>query len=135
MFLSVLSKKEKSVFARLLLKLAEIDGVVSPQEEDLISVYLSEMDLSQDDIGFSESTIDELIEVFSRSSEVVKKSTFIELLALAHADNDYSKSEQELLNSIQSSFSLTDDYVNQVIAWINEITPIYIKGFKLAGII
>ena len=135
MFLSVLSKDEKLNFSQLLELVAKIDGTLSRQENEQISVYLNEMGLTEVDIPKNEVSIDELINKLSEASETVKKAIFIELLAFVYVDGEFCEKEKACIDKIQSIFGLSVEYKKEVISWVNVINPLYIKGFELAGII
>ncbi len=135
MFLSILSEKEKIVFSQLLEVVAKSDGKYGENEENQINAYLVEMGLTKKDIPREDISVTDCINQFTKSNDNVKKSIFIELVALVFADGEYSNSEKDVIEKIQSVFSFSNEYRENVISWVNSITPLYKQGFVLAGIL
>ncbi len=134
MFLNVLSSEEKVTFAQLLFKVAHADGHFTADEEIQIDVYLDEMGIGRETTESEHLSINELIQKLAEASENVRRSVFIELVALVFADGDYSSNEKKIIEEMQTAFSFTEAFKEEVISWVNEITPIYLKGFALAGL-
>ncbi len=135
MFLSALSIEEKVKFLNLLNLAANIDGNCSDIERKQINGYITEMGLSDEQIIHQPQTVEEILGYFSTRNEIAKKIVFVEMTALIFADGEYTKSEENLVKQAQAHFSLSDDFRKQAIDWINEITPMYLKGFKMVGLI
>jgi len=134
MFLNVLSNEERISFAQLLFEVAHADGHFTVDEELQIDVYLTEMGIGREVIEGKHLAISELIQKLAMASESVRRSVYIELVALVFADGDYSSNEKEIIEEMQAAFSFTDQFREEVISWVNEITPIYLKGYALAGL-
>jgi len=133
MFLGVLSSGERKLFAQLLYEVAHIDGDFSEPERNQLGVYLKEMEVGWDVIEDEHLPINNLAQKLAASSEIAKKAMMIELVALVYADGEYSESERKTIESVCSAFSFSDQYIQEITEWVNEITPIYIKGYSLAG--
>ena len=131
MFLSVLSNDEKVKFLNLLNNAANVDGDFSEVEQKQIDAYINEMGLSPEQVKFDPLSTEELLAYFSEKSSQIKKCVFVELLALVFVDGKYTEIEKNLLKQTQIQFSLSNEFEKEATDWINEITPMYVKGFKL----
>ena len=132
MFLGTLDSNEKELFLNLVVNAAEVDSEFSNKEKEQIEAYVLEMGLT---LKERHAYVLENKDIFSRlsaSSEIVRRSIFMELTALMMADGMH-KNEEALLDEAQKAFKLSNSYREEVICWYQEMTPLYKKGFKLAG--
>ena len=134
MFLSILNQREKEDFLNLLINVAKIDDDFSVNEKTQINAYVLEMGLEVKNQEEYSKSNKELISGFNVSSIEVKKAIFIEITALMLADG-FHQNEEVLLEEIQNEFGLKEQFKEEVVNWYNEITPLYKKGFALAGLI
>jgi uncharacterized membrane protein YebE (DUF533 family) len=132
MFLSVLNENEKELFLNLLINAAEVDGDFTDNEKNQINAYVLEMGLKLKEKAEYSLTSDEIIKQLLPSSEIVKKSIFMELTALVLADGMH-ESEALLLNEVQKSFGFDKSFRQKVTEWYENMMPLYKKGFELAG--
>lgn len=132
MFLNILNNEEKEDFLNLLINIANVDGDFNDLEKEQINVYVLEMGLSLKEKDQYKKKTKELIEFFSKSTIIVKKAIFVEIIALMIADG-MQEEETVLLNEIQKAFDFDDKFKNEAIQWYNEILPLYRKGFQLVG--
>ena len=134
MFLSVLDIEEKDAFMNLLYNVAKIDGNFTETEKAYINAYSVEMGLEMASENAYVNTNEELIEQLSASSKRNQKVIYIELIGLMLTDGMH-KSEKAFLDVLAKEFSISEDETTEIIKWVEDITPMYRKGFELAGLI
>ena len=135
MFLNALNIEEKVKFLNLLHIAANIDGEFADAERRQIDAYIAEMGLSPEQTDYTPQTPEEVLAYFSGKDIKIRKSVFVELLAIVFADGKYVEAEKNLVKQAQTRFSLSDEFVKEAHNWINEITPMYLKGFRLVELI
>ena len=128
MFLSKLSEQEKQAFMVLAKWVSEADGIVKEEETLLLNAFLKEMDLIEID---STLTVEDCYLIFSKSSNVIKRAAYIELLSLVIADKKYDKKEEEILSKINNNFGLPEDFIAEAFNWLKAYTELTAKGFQL----
>jgi len=130
MFLSILNNQEKEVFLNLVINVAEIDGEFTQAEQNQISAYVLEMGITLKEKHTYNKSNSELLQELSKSTIQVRRSIFIEIVALMVVDG-MKDEEVILLNTIQKEFNIKDAFKEQSITWYNNIAPLYKQGFDL----
>lgn len=128
MFLSRLSEKEKKAFIVLARSISKADGIVEKEEEQLLQVFLKEMDLEEEKPDFS---INDCYLIFNKSSNIVKRAIYVELLSLVISDKVYDQQEKEILNEIKNKLGLSESFVDEAFGWLNDYLKLVTKGFQL----
>jgi uncharacterized tellurite resistance protein B-like protein len=100
-----LETQEKFAFLRLAHFIAKADGSYIEEEQAIIQEYCFEMGI--DDIGSFETItdLDEVLQYFKTKKS--KKIVLLELMILAHGDDLYKKSENNILLKIAEKFEIS----------------------------
>lgn len=108
MFLSLLSKEEKSYFLDLITKLVSVDG--EPNETEVQVINRLKYEMGEDAQRYRKGTqsLEKLIEYFAQKSKATKNLVFMNLVSVSLYDEFYSVEEHFLIEEIQKSFGLTD---------------------------
>lgn len=98
MFLKEFNKEEAKAFINLVNQFANIDDNFVKEEEKLIKEYKNELNLEEDyELILA---YDEVISILRRSSEIIKKIVYFELVGLALIDGNYEDIEVDFLDKI-----------------------------------
>lgn len=128
MFLAYLNEIQKKHYVPLARRLIAADGVLAPQEKELIDEMLFEMDL----IGKSEirsMSNEELYEGFDgRYSKMI---VLIDLMLLAYSDGEYAQKEKELIEEIAKGMRLKEEDIEQAHKWVLRYREVYQAAFDL----
>ena len=108
MFLSLLSKEEKSYFLDLITKLVSVDGEPNETEVQVINRLKYEMGEDAQRYRKGPQPLEKLIEYFAQKSKATKNLVFMNLVSVSLYDEFYSVEEHFLIEEIQKSFGLTD---------------------------
>jgi len=108
MFLDKLNDKEKEMFLDLAVYAAQANGVIEDIEKDLILQYCREMTVAFYDIS-KLHPLEEIIEVFSKTSKEKKRIVILEILGLCYADGDFDTVEQAFAKKFAQDIGLKDD--------------------------
>lgn len=114
MILKELSRKEGIAFVQLVLEFVRMDNVLSKEEEYKIDDYLSELDITRENL--SELTFTESLCLIKESTTRIKNIIYFELMGLALVDGDYEDHEvgflEELANSLKIERASKFKYAN-----------------------
>ena len=105
MFLNMLSQEEKEAFLKLAYLVAKSDEEVSNQEEELINIYCTEMNIENKDIDLETLSLEEILDDFK--SPISQKIVLIEILALIYSDEILHQNEQEIIDRIAEKFNIS----------------------------
>lgn len=129
MFLNKLDENEKKAFLALALKIQNIDGKITSGEIRVIKEFCQEMNISSD--LKEKYSLEDIVNVFSKSSVYVKKAVIFEALGLAYADGKLDDKENEIISTIAKSIGLTEDvvekldeYILRYIVFVEEISEV-----------
>ena len=129
MFLNKLDENEKKAFLALALKIQNIDGQITSGEIRVIKEFCQEMNISSD--LKEKYSLEDIVNVFSKSSVYVKKAVIFEALGLAYADGKLDDKENEIISTIAKSIGLTEDvvekldeYILRYIVFVEEISEV-----------
>ncbi len=115
MFLSALSKKEKSLFSDLAIAIVHLDGIVSEHETMVLAMYSKEMkitfDINKTDVDIEKTIADFL----KRSTPEVLRGVLSELIALAKIDGAYSPLELSFIEHVAESWNYDKSVVQRII--------------------
>lgn len=115
MFLNSLSSNEKNNFMKLAIAVIKADGVIENNEKQVLTAYANEMQIGIEDTDV-QYDIDHIIESLSKeSTDQSKRVIFVELLALAFADGNYTDEEKNIIQKLAKSFNLGEDFIERAI--------------------
>lgn len=123
MFLDRLNEKEKEMFLDLTVYTAQANGVVEDTEKNMILQYCKEMGVAFYDISKLHS-LEEVIEVFSKSSKEKKRIVVLEILGLCFSDGDFDTVEQAFAKKFSQDIGLKDDLFDTLSRDIKEYSII-----------
>ena len=112
MFLNRLELIEKEAFVSLAVKEAEANGHVADEEYQMIEEYCKEMGIAFFDAKNVKS-IEEVISIYSGSSEQNKKIAVLEIIGLMFADGGYDDEEKAFVNKFAEGIGVSQDSVQK----------------------
>ncbi|MGU8849085.1 hypothetical protein ACV3ZT_07215 [Clostridium perfringens] len=105
MFLKELNKEQGLAFINLVTEFALADENIKKEEEDLIRIYLKELDLEEEELG--NLSYEESIETIKNSSEKVKNIVYFELIRIGLVDEDCDIEEVDFLEKISKDLNIS----------------------------
>jgi tellurite resistance protein len=115
MFLSSLSRKEKTLFSDLAIAIVQLDGVVSEHETSVLAMYSKETKTAFD-VNKTVVDIEKTIADFlKRSTPQVLRGVLSELVALAKVDGSYSTLELDFIEHVAESWNYDKSVVQKII--------------------
>ncbi len=126
MFLKELNDSEKNAFICLSIHAANADGKFVEQEKKMIDEYANEMEIS---VPSEEQvmTMEESINIFSKSNEHIKKVALFETLGLLYSDGVFEKAEGKFIYDYADKIGLQSDIVKEQIELLKEYLDIVSK--------
>ena len=112
MFLNRLELIEKEAFVSLAVKAAEANGHVADEEYQMIEEYCKEMGIAFFDAKNVKS-IEEVISIYSGSSEQNKMIAVLEIIGLMFADGGYDDEEKAFVNKFAEGIGVSQDSVQK----------------------
>jgi len=112
MFLNRLELIEKEAFVSLAVKASEANGHVADEEYQMIEEYCKEMGIAFFDAKNVKS-IEEVISIYSGSSEQNKKIAVLEIIGLMFADGGYDDEEKAFVNKFAEGIGVSQDSVQK----------------------
>lgn len=113
MFISNLSSKQQSVFLGLAKKLIDSDENFAPEETALLSTIQQQMLADVTPIDVALDTLNTIFEC-----KKAKASLLLELLGLAHADQEYHLAEKDFINQVATSCEVPSYELNDMESWV-----------------
>ncbi len=108
MFLNQLETEEKKAFISLVVNAANANGIVEDEENQMIEDYCKEMGFPPADWKAAKP-MDEILNVFSVSSEQNKKIALLELIGLMYADGDYDGNERSFVKDFARNINISEE--------------------------
>jgi tellurite resistance protein len=131
MFLHQLQDSEKKVFLELAHLVAGANGIISEQEKQMIQVYNREMSI---EIQLEDISARPLAEIAGElRSDLSRKASFVEVIAIAFADGVYDEEEKHLIREIREAFGFSESYYEEVKMWLKEFNIVYQRGVSLVS--
>lgn len=128
MFLNQLTAVEKEAFISLSVQAAKANGILATEEYVMIEEYCREMGIPSFDTENIKS-MDEIVEVFQKSSERNKKIVLLEILGLVFSDGEYDTQEKTFIYDYAKKIGLTEtdivqqtELIKKYLAILNDIT-------------
>lgn len=105
MFLKELNKEQGLAFVNLVTEFALADENIKKEEEELIRIYIKELDLQEEELG--NLSYEESIEIIKNSSEKVKNIVYFELVRIGLVDEDCDIEEVDFLEKISKDLNIS----------------------------
>ena len=115
MFVNGLDKNQQSALLYLSYEVAKADGDLHELQMGLMDVIKAQC---AEDIDKQEITLEELPQVFD--SEHAKCSLLLELLGVAHSNNDYDSREKELIGQYAEALDISKDKLKKLETWVTK---------------
>ena len=128
MFLSKLTYDEKLSFLNLAHIMMNIDEEQTAEEEQVFQRYQSECGIAEFNINMD---ISSALNVFTSSSDKIKKIVFVELWGIVAADEKLEESELKLMNEIGAALSLSKETMNELKNWMLSLIDTIKVGCEL----
>lgn len=117
MFLSLLNKKEMLKFLDLAIYMVDIDGEPTDVEKRILTKMIAELDQVKDEYSFRlTDTIENTIEFFMKSNQVVKNVVYLNLITISMEDDLYNTSELLFLEELQKKFGISSEKRRELIS-------------------
>lgn len=117
MFLSLLNKKEMLKFLDLAIYMVDIDGEPTDIEKRILTKMIAELDQVKDEYSFRlTDTIENTIEFFMKSNQVVKNVVYLNLITISMEDDLYNTSELLFLEELQKKFGISSEKRRELIS-------------------
>ncbi len=104
MFLKELNKEQGLAFINLVTEFALADENIKKEEEDLIRIYLKELDLEEEELG--NLSYEESIETI-KIHQKVKNIVYFELIRIGLVDEDCDIEEVDFLEKISKDLNIS----------------------------
>ena len=112
MFLQSIKMSDRLAFINLANILIRIDGVISPDEIEVVEAYMEEMQV--DEINYNtEITFEEIINSISED-QTTRRIIIFELLGIAYSDADYSLEEKSFIYKVGNALRIDDEKLEQL---------------------
>lgn len=115
MFVNNLNKNQQSALLYLSREVAKADGDLHELQMGLMEVIKAQC---EDNVQEQEITLDELSQVFD--SEYAKCSLLLELLGVAHSNNDYDPREKKLIEQYSEALGISEDKLEKLETWVKK---------------
>jgi len=115
MYLSKLSYEQKQAFLAVAFKIINADGVLDKREQNAINSMRIEMGLIEE-TKLPTSPLETTLSVFN--SEQSKVYAFIEWLALAYVDENFSGEEKKILRAVALIFDFDEKKAVSIEDWV-----------------
>ncbi len=125
MFLGKLNKDEQTIFMQLSNIIIKSDLEITGAEEKLFFEYESEMGKSFNGYLEKEFNLKDVLSLTEKYNEKAKKVIFFELLGLALCDGNFDNLEQNVIEKIRTSFSISVESQKDMIATIGKLMKLY----------
>ncbi len=129
MFLNELKQEQKNAFLEMAHLIANIDGVMVPEEEALLHSYESEMQMEKGSYHVKGISLDNILEEFTDDRS--RRIAYVEILALAQVDSNICGQEQTMINEIEKAFAIEAQDKERFLSWLERVNQIYAEGSKL----
>lgn len=108
MFLSYLNRKEKLKFLDLAIYMVDIDGEPNLVEKRILTKMMAEVEDVREEYTFQKTeTIENTIDFFIQSNQVVKNIVYLNLVKISMEDDLYNTSELLFLEGLQAKFGIS----------------------------
>lgn len=115
MFLHLLNDKEKGGFLSLAHKLVWADGEFASEEQLFLDAMKREMGLPSDEEA---KDADPTVASGNFGSKKSRVAAMLELIGLAHADNEYHPDEVALLKTVNAAFDFSETQFAAMENWV-----------------
>lgn len=128
MFVHYLNSQQQSILISLAKNIISADSILSEKEKLMLDILKSQ---ANSDISEVEVEIFQLPSIFVTKRE--KYSLLLELLGIAHADQEYQLEEQSLIKLYAECLNVSDNELNVLEKWVEKQLALSIEIESLLG--
>lgn len=111
MFVNLLNEKQQAILLQKAKELASADGVLHDNEEKIIATIIAQMNPNAASIEPG----DPKCEFIDHRSKI---ALMLELIGIAHADQNYESNEKNMIIAIANEIQLAPDIVDKIENWV-----------------
>lgn len=115
MFVNNLNHSQQSALLYLAYEVAKADGDLHELQMGLMDVIKAQC---AEDVEEKEISLNDLPQVFD--TEQVKSYLLLELLGVAHSNNDYDLSEKKLIEQYSEALDVSKDKLEKLEKWVKK---------------
>lgn len=115
MFLHNLNLDQQGVLLDLAHQTAQADGEISHLETQMINVLRQQCNPN---VTVKSTSRADLASIFD--TPIAKYSLLLELLGIAHANNEYHLSEKDIIFKVSQALGVTNDKLQALEAWVEK---------------
>ncbi|HDR1285735.1 DNA repair protein [Pasteurella multocida] len=115
MFIQNLNKEQQSAFLFLAQELIKADGTLEKAEVAILETLKQQ---TFPDTTEKEIALDKLPQVFN--TKIATNSALLELIAIAHADEQYHENEKSLISTYAQAFNVNQDTLFLLETWVKK---------------
>jgi len=115
MYLQKLSYEQKLAFLSIALKIINADEILNRREQNAIDLMRLEMGLIEE-AKLPTGSMENIVSKFDSNKS--KVYAFIEWLALAYADDNFSGEEKKILRAIAILFDFSEEKAKKIENWV-----------------
>ena len=127
MFVQNLNSEQQFALLKTTEILISCDGKITSQESEYLNVLRNQMDVFPENENNFE--IAEIRDLFS--TQKAKVSFMLELIAIAHTDNDYHVNEVNLVNEVSSILDVGPKLLDELEDWVVKQTTLLSQAEEL----
>jgi hypothetical protein len=113
MFISALNKDQQAILLSLSKRLISADGIILKEEQVLYDSIAAQC---ESEIELKDVALCEISSKFT--TQQAKVSLLLELLGVAHADNNYHESERGIIKSVTEVLDIEPRLLEDMEAWV-----------------
>ena len=130
MFLNRLSEEEKKAFISLSVHASKSNGIVEAAEVEMMQEYCNEMGILLVDFD-DVMKLEDIIEVFAKANEHVKKIVTLEILGLFYSDGVYDEDEKTFVKEYAQKIGVSTEIIEKQTEAIKEYLDVLGKVAEL----
>lgn len=124
MFLNNLKANQKDLFLQLAIRAAEVNGIVSIEEKNMLKAFSIEMNIAP--VYKTEKNFEDIVEELNEiSSECELRIVLFEILGILVSDSDFDEMEKKFISYIAGEFKIESATVDLMIKLLNDYASVY----------
>lgn len=116
---------------KIAVAIIKADGIVEETEKQILLAYANEMQIPVCNLDEQYDVAHAIEEFAKNSTPQTQRSVFLELLALAFADNNYAIEEKALIQQIADAFQLDQAFIKRTINLVDAYVATYMSLISL----
>jgi tellurite resistance protein len=125
MYLLQLETEERKLFLELAHLIANSDGIIVEQEEEMLERYRDEMNLSHKEYEIQNLSLDNILAELKDHSLENKRMILLEVLAIAFSDGVYDEEQKQIIKKLKQSFNISVEEYETFKNLLQKVNKIY----------